>query len=49
MVKTGEVYFRDEVGALWLAESYVNEQGVVTTQQIEIEPAPAPALTQQED
>lgn len=42
MVKTGECYYRDEAGALWLAESYVNERGEVTTQAVEIEPAPAP-------
>lgn len=40
MTKTGEVYFRDEAGALWLAESFVSEAGVVTTQATEIEPAP---------
>ena len=41
MVKTGECFFRDESGALWLAESFISEDGTVTTQQIEVEPAPA--------
>ena len=41
MTKTGQCYFRDEAGALWLAESFVDAKGCVTTQQIEIEPAPA--------
>lgn len=40
MKKTGEVYFRDEAGALWFCESFVDEDGVATTQQVEIEPAP---------
>jgi hypothetical protein len=38
--KTGEVYFRDEAGALWHCESFVDKDGVVSTQQVEIEPAP---------
>jgi hypothetical protein len=42
--KTGEVYFRDEAGALWRCESYEDENGVVNTQQTEIEPAPPPAI-----
>lgn len=41
MIKTGECYYRDEAGALWLAESYVNEAGEVVTQSVEIEPAAA--------
>ena len=40
MTKTGECYWRDERGGLWLAESFVDEAGVVTTQDVEIEPAP---------
>lgn len=40
MVKTGECCFRDEAGALWLAESFTDADGNVSTQQIEIEPAP---------
>jgi hypothetical protein len=38
--KTGEVYFRTPEGALFLAQSYEDEDGVVTTYQIEVEPAP---------
>jgi len=30
--KTGECYWRDDEGRLWLATSYVDEDGVVTTQ-----------------
>lgn len=38
LTKTGECYFRDELGQLWLAESYVNEAtGEVTTQDLLIE------------
>ena len=37
MTKIGECYFRDENGNLWLAISYVNENEVVTTQNILIE------------
>ena len=37
MTKTGEVYFRDPDGALYLAESFVDEVGVVTTQHTLIE------------
>jgi hypothetical protein len=29
---TGSVYYRDEDGLLWLAVSYEDEDGVVTTQ-----------------
>jgi hypothetical protein len=32
MTQTGQVYYRDEDGALWLAVSYVDAKGVVTTQ-----------------
>ena len=31
MVKTGECYWRDDVGELWLAESFVDVIGVSTT------------------
>ena len=41
-MKTGEVYFRDEDGALWLCESFVDENGVVTTKQTCVEDAPQP-------
>lgn len=37
MTKTGECYFRDEEGVLWLAESFVDEDGYVTTQHIQID------------
>lgn len=36
-VKTGECFFRDEDGKLWLASSYQDENGVVDTVQVEIE------------
>jgi hypothetical protein len=35
-VKTGECYFKDEAGQLWLAISYQYENGLVETVQIEI-------------
>lgn len=31
MTKTGEVFFRDENDELWLAESFVDSEGNVTT------------------
>lgn len=41
MVKTGECYFRDADGALWLAETLCNTKtGEVTTKDTLIEPAP---------
>lgn len=30
--KTGECYWRDDEGSLWLAESFIDENGVVSTQ-----------------
>jgi len=36
-MKTGECYFRDDAGALWLAESFQDEAGVVTSIQTLIE------------
>ena len=36
-VKTGECFFRDEDGGLWLAVSYQDENGVVETVQVQIE------------
>lgn len=33
MTKTGECYWRDEFDQLWLAESWVDENGVVSTTQ----------------
>ena len=36
-VKTGECYFRDEAGLLWLAISYQDELGFVETVQVQIE------------
>ena len=40
LTKTGECFFREEDGSLWLAESFVDDKGVVTTQQMQSEPAP---------
>lgn len=40
MKKTGEVLFREEDGSLWLAESFIDENGKVTTQQYKLEDAP---------
>ncbi len=37
--KTGEVYFRDEQGALVLAESFEDEIGQVRTENTIVEPA----------
>lgn len=34
MIKTGECYYYDEMGNLWLAISYVDENDVVSTQNI---------------
>lgn len=42
MKKTGECYWRDEFGALWLAESFVDEAGAVTTTQTKVEADAAP-------
>lgn len=36
-MKTGECYYRDENDILWLAVSYIDEDGTVTTVSIEIE------------
>ena len=30
--KTGECYYRDDEGQLWLAESFVDGKGVTTTE-----------------
>lgn len=32
-MKVGESYYRDEAGLLWLAETFVDEEGVTTTTQ----------------
>lgn len=37
LVKTGEIEFLDEAGNRWHAESFVDENGVVTTQSMMIE------------
>ena len=34
LIKTGEVRFLSEDGFLWLAESFVNADGVTSTQQM---------------
>lgn len=31
-MKSGECYYRDEDGNLWIAESFVDDKGVVTTE-----------------
>ena len=42
LTKTGECHYRDEAGAIWLAQSWLNEEtGEVTTTDTLIEPAPA--------
>lgn len=38
-MKTGEVFWRDEEGILWLCESFEDENGVVTTQTTRVEEA----------
>lgn len=41
LIKTGEVFFRDEDGAQWLSESYEDDEThEVTTQQMQVEPPP---------
>ena len=35
--KTGECYFRDENGDLWLAESFCDKLGVITTVSTQIQ------------
>jgi hypothetical protein len=37
MTKTGECYYLDDDGSLWLAISYVDFEGVVTTQDVLIQ------------
>jgi hypothetical protein len=39
MTKTGECYYLDDDGSLWLAVSYVNDDGSVMTQSILIQEA----------
>ena len=42
-IKTGQTYYRDEAGALWLAESFENpETGEVVSTATFLEPAPEP-------
>jgi hypothetical protein len=48
LIKTGEVNFRTDDGALWLAESFANpDTGEVTTQQMFLEGPPAPLPEEQ--
>jgi hypothetical protein len=48
LIKTGQINFRDDDGALWLAESFQNhDTGEVTTQQMLLEAAPAPLPEEQ--
>jgi len=35
-METGRVFYRDEAGQLWLAVSYVDEDGVTTTQAVTV-------------
>lgn len=35
-MKTGECYFRDEFGVLWLCESFEDENGVVYSTRSEV-------------
>jgi hypothetical protein len=37
MIKTGECYWRDEDGNLWLAESFLVEDGTTYTQDFLLE------------
>lgn len=37
MQKTGECYFRDDEGNLWIAESFCDKLGVVTTVSTQIQ------------
>lgn len=37
MIKTGECYYRDEDNNLWRAESYVDDEGKVTTVTTKVE------------
>lgn len=37
MKQTGQCYWRDEAGVLWLACSYEDENGVVSTQNVEVQ------------
>jgi hypothetical protein len=39
LTKTGECYYRAADGSLWVAESYVDADGAVLTQDVEVEPA----------
>lgn len=43
-IKTGEVMYRDSAGNLMQAISYVDEDGVVTTEETCVEPAPPPPV-----
>jgi hypothetical protein len=36
-METGRVYYCDEEGQLWLAVSYIDEAGVVTTQDTSVD------------
>lgn len=38
-IKTGEVFYRDVDGNLWIAESFQDEDGKVTTQDTLVESA----------
>lgn len=40
MVIENECFFREADGSLWVAHSYVNEDGETVTQSYQVEPAP---------
>ena len=39
MIKTGECFYRDEEGNLWIAESFMDVEGVVSTKNTLVEEA----------
>lgn len=40
LTKTGECFFREEDGSLWVAESFVDAKGNVVTQSMKVEDIP---------
>lgn len=43
MVNENECFFREADGSLWVAQSYVNEDGETVTESQQVEPAPEPS------
>ena len=39
LIKTGECFYRDELGDLYLAESFIDPEGIVSTKNTLIEKA----------